>query len=124
MTFPLLILNYKITVMGEVKQPGTFNIPNEKVTLIQAIASAGDFSNYGNRKEIHIIREINGERKEIIVNLNDKSVFESEVYFLKQNDIIYVPALKSKTLMSNNQLVLPFVSFTSLLLTAINLILK
>lgn len=118
------ILNYKITVMGEVKQPGTFNIPNEKVTLIQAIASAGDFSNYGNRREIHIIREINGERKEIIVNLNDKSIFQSDVYFLKQNDIIYVPALKSKTLMSNNQLVLPFVSFTSLLLTALNLILK
>ena len=118
------ILNFKITIMGEVKQPGTINIPNEKVTLIQAIATAGDFTNYGNKKNIHVIREVNGERKEFIVNMNDKSVFQSDVYFLKQNDIIYVPALKSKTLMSNNQLVLPFVSFTSLILTALNLILK
>jgi polysaccharide export outer membrane protein len=111
------ILNFKITIMGEIKQPGTINIPNEKVTLIQAIATAGDFTNYGNKKEIYVIREVNGERK-------DKSIFQSEVYFLKQNDIIYVPALKSKALMSNNQLILPFVSFTSLLLTALNLILK
>ena len=118
------ILNFKITIMGEIKQPGTINIPNEKVSLIQAIATAGDFTNYGNKKEIHVIREVNGERKEFIVNLNDKSIFQSEVYFLKQNDIIYVPALKSKALMSNNQLILPFVSFTSLLLTALNLILK
>jgi polysaccharide export outer membrane protein len=118
------ILNFKITIMGEIKQPGTINIPNEKVTLIQAIATAGDFTNYGNKKQIYVIREINGQRKEFIVNLNDKSIFQSEVYFLKQNDIIYVPALKSKALMSNNQLILPFVSFTSLLLTALNLILK
>jgi polysaccharide export outer membrane protein len=118
------ILNFKITIMGEIKQPGTINIPNEKVSLIQAIATAGDFTNYGNKKEIHVIREVNGERKEFIVNLNDKSIFQSEVYFLKQNDIIYVPALKSKAFMSNNQLILPFVSFTSLLLTALNLILK
>ncbi len=118
------ILNFKITIIGEVKQPGTINIPNEKVSLIQAIATAGDFTNFGNKKDVHVIREVNGERKEFIVNMNDKSIFQSEVYFLKQNDIIYVPALKSKTFMSNNQLILPFVSFTSLLLTALNLILK
>ncbi|MFM7683469.1 MAG: polysaccharide biosynthesis/export family protein, partial [Bacteroidota bacterium] len=118
------ILNFKITVLGEVKQPATINIPNEKVSLIQAIATAGDFTNFGNKKEVHVIREVNGERKEFIVNMTDKSIFQSEVYFLKQNDIVYIPALKSKTFMSNNQLILPFVSFTSLLLTALNLILK
>lgn len=118
------IQNFKITIMGEVKQPGTINIPNEKVTLIQAIATAGDFTNFGNKKEIHVIREIRGERKEYVINMNDKSIFESEAYFLKQNDIIYIPTLKSKAMMANNQLVLPFVSFTSLLLSALNLILK
>jgi polysaccharide export outer membrane protein len=118
------LLNFKITVLGEVKQAGTFNVPNEKINLIQAIATAGDFTNYGNKKEIRILREIKGQRKEFIVNLNDKSIFSSEAFFLKQNDIVYIPPLKSKVFAANNQLALPIVSFASLVLSALNLILK
>ncbi len=118
------LLNFKISVLGEVKQPGTYNIPNERVTLLQALATCGEFTNFSKKDEIHVIREINGERKEYVVNLNDKSVFNQDVYYLKQNDIVYVPQLKSKIYSVNNQLVLPLVSFTSLVLTALNLILK
>lgn len=118
------LLNFKISVLGEVKQPGTYNIPNERVTLLQALATCGEFTNFSKKDEIHVIREINGERNEYVVNLNDKSVFSQEVYYLKQNDIVYVPQLKSKIYSVNNQLVLPLVSFTSLVLTALNLILK
>lgn len=118
------LLNFKISVLGEVKQPGTYNIPNERVTILQALATCGEFTNFSKKDEIHVIREINGERKEYVVNLNDKSVFNQDVYYLKQNDIVYVPQLKSKIYSLNNQLVLPLVSFTSLVLTALNLILK
>ncbi len=118
------LLNFKISVLGEVKQPGTYNIPNERVTILQALATCGEFTSFSKKNEIHVIREINGERKEYVVNLNDKSIFNEDVYFLKQNDIVYVPQLKSKIFTLNNQLVLPFVSFTSLILTALNLILK
>ena len=118
------LLNFKITVLGEVKQAGTFNVPNEKINLIQAIATAGDFTNYSDKKEIRVLREIKGQRKEFIVNLNDKSIFSSEAFFLKQNDIIYIPPLKAKVFAANNQLSLPIVSFVSLVLTALNLILK
>lgn len=118
------LLNFKITVLGEVKQAGTFNVPNEKINLIQAIATAGDFTNYSDKKEIRVLREIKGQRKEFIVNLNDKSIFSSEAFFLKQNDIIYIPPLKAKVFAANNQLALPIVSFVSLVLTALNLILK
>ena len=116
------LLNFKVTIIGEVSKPGAYNIPNEKIDLIQAIAIAGSFTNYSKKNEIHLIREINGERIESIINLNDKSVFNSPSFFLKQNDIIYVPQLKSKTFSVNNQIILPFVSFASLILTAINLI--
>lgn len=125
--FPVVqvnLLNFKISVLGEVKQAGTYNIPNERISIIQAIAIAGDFTNYSNKKEIHVLRETNGTRKEIIVNLNDKSVFSSEAYFLKQNDIVYIQPVKSKVFATNNQLALPIVSFASLILTALNLILK
>ncbi len=118
------LLNFKITILGEVSKPGAYNIPNEKIDIIQAIAVSGAFTNYSKKNEIHLIREINGERKEFIINLNDKSVFNSPSFFLKQNDIIYVPQLKSKTFSVNNQIILPFVSFASLILTAINLITK
>jgi polysaccharide export outer membrane protein len=118
------LLNFKITVLGEVKQAGTYNVPNEKINLIQAIATAGDFTNYSDKKEIRVLREIKGQRKEFIVNLNDKSIFSSEAFFLKQNDIIYIAPLKAKVFAANNQLALPIVSFVSLVLTALNLILK
>lgn len=118
------LLNFKITIVGEVNNPGAYNIPNEKIDIIQAIAISGSFTNYSKKSEIHLIREINGKRNEFIINLNDKSVFNSPIFFLKQNDIIYVPQLKSKTFSVNNQIILPFVSFASLILTAINLIIK
>ena len=118
------LLNFKVTVLGEVKQTGTFNIPNERVTILQAIATAGEFTNYSKRDEVHVIRESNGKKEEFIIDLTDKSVFNSKAFFLKQNDIIYIPQLKSKSYSINNQLILPFVSFASLILTALNLILK
>lgn len=116
------LLNFKVSVLGEVNKPGTYNIPNEKVNLIQAISIAGAFTNYSKINEVHVIREINGIRNEFIIDLNDKSVFNSKAFFLKQNDVIYIPQLKSKTFSMNNQVILPFVSFASLILTAINLI--
>ena len=118
------LLNFKITVVGEVNNAGTFNIPNERINIFQAISLAGDLTNFSNRNQVHLVREINKERKEYILDMTSKEVFNSEVFFLKQNDIIYVPQKKSKSVITFNQFVLPFVSVTSLILTAINLIIN
>lgn len=89
--------NFKITVLGEVNNPGPFTIHNEQITLIEAIGLAGDLSIKGKRTNITVIREV--DNKQIIhkVDLTSKDVFNSPVYYLAQNDIIYVEPNMSKT---------------------------
>jgi polysaccharide export outer membrane protein len=90
------LLNYKVTVLGEVKQPSTYSIPSERITVVDAIGMAGDLTIYGKRENVLLIREEKGERKFIRLNLNSSNVFQSPYYYLKQNDIIYVEPNKSK----------------------------
>ena len=90
------LLNYKVTVLGEVVHPSTYSIPSERLTVVDAIGMAGDLTIYGKRENVLLIREEKGERKFIRLNLNSSDVFESPYYYLKQNDIIYVEPNKSK----------------------------
>ena len=90
------LLNYKVTVLGEVLRPATYSIPSERVTIVDAIGMAGDLTIYGKRENVLLIREENGERKFIRLNLNSSNIFESPYYYLKQNDIIYVEPNKAK----------------------------
>jgi len=89
-------LNYKITVLGEVGRQGTFNIPDGKVTLIDAIGLAGDLPFTARRDNITIIREKNGKREFGKINMLSKNAFSSPYYVLQQNDIIYVEPTKDK----------------------------
>lgn len=84
------ILNFRVTVLGDVRAPGTFNIPNDKLTLIEALGIAGDMNISAVRKNVLIIREEAGERKAYRIDLTSKNAFQSPAYFLKQNDIIYI----------------------------------
>lgn len=89
------IINFKVTVIGEVKMPGVYRIEDERVTLPEAIALAGDFTEDGSRTEVIVIREENGIRKVSRIDYTATEVFASPFYFLKQNDIVYVePSLK------------------------------
>jgi polysaccharide export outer membrane protein len=89
------IINFKVTVIGEVKMPGVFRIKDERVTLPEAIALAGDFTEDGKRSEVTVIREVDGVRKVARIDFTKSDVFTSPFYFLKQNDIVYVePSLK------------------------------
>ena len=90
------LLNYKITVLGEVLRPSAYSIPSERVTVVDAIGMAGDLTIYGKRENVLLIREENGQRKFIRLNLNSSNIFESSYYYLKQNDIIYVEPNKQK----------------------------
>ena len=90
------ILNFKITVLGEVKTPGTFIIPNERITLPQALGYAGDMSLNGIRKNVLVVRDADGKKTETRVDLTSKKLFVSPVYYLNQNDVVYVEPNRAK----------------------------
>lgn len=84
------IMNFRVTVLGDVQRPGTFTVQNERITLPEALGLAGDMTIQGKRKNVKIIRDEEGVQKEYIINLTNKELFSSPVYFLQQNDIVYV----------------------------------
>lgn len=95
-TILIRILNYKITVLGEVRNPGTFTIPNERITLLEAIGIAGDLQITGVRKNVLVIRDSEGKKTETRVDLTTNELFSSPVYYLQQNDVVYVEPNRAK----------------------------
>lgn len=91
------MVNYKISVIGEVTRPGTFTISNEKVNLLEALAMAGDMTVYGMRDNVKLIREdANGKQNIITLDMNKAETILSPYYYLQQNDIVYVTPNKTK----------------------------
>lgn len=89
------IQNFKVTVLGEVNNPGVIELADDRVTLPQAIGQAGDFSEDGKRTDVMVIREENGKQVVARIDFTSTDFFNSPYYFLKQNDIVYVePSLK------------------------------
>ncbi|MBS1751536.1 MAG: polysaccharide biosynthesis/export family protein [Bacteroidetes bacterium] len=84
------IINFKITVMGEVRNPTVFSVPSEKISILEALGMAGDLTVYAKRDNILLIREVNGEKMVRRLDLNSKNLLESPYYYLKSNDVIYV----------------------------------
>lgn len=82
--------NFKVIVLGEVNSPGFQIVENERITILEAIALAGDLSINGKRKNVTLIREENGKRTFTKIDLTKKSLFDSEYFYLAQNDVIYV----------------------------------
>lgn len=92
------MINYKISVLGEVARPGMFTVANEKINILEALAQAGDLTIYGVRDRIKLIREDATGKKEIhVLNLNDANIINSPYYYLQQNDIVYVEPNKVKS---------------------------
>lgn len=90
------IRNFKVTVLGEVQNPGVYTIPNEKITLVEALGLAGDMTIFARRVNVLVIREETGQRKFVKLDLTSKAFFESEYYYLHSNDILYVEPGKGK----------------------------
>jgi polysaccharide export outer membrane protein len=88
-------LNYKITVLGEVNRPGTYTATNERITLIEALGLAGDLTIYGERENVLVIHDYDGKKTYTRVNLKSQELFESPVYYLAQNDVVYVEPNKT-----------------------------
>lgn len=117
------IANYKVSVMGDVQRPGSYTIPNERITILEAIALAGDLNISAERENILVQREEDGKKVEYTVNLLSKDVFTSPVYYLQQNDVVYVKPnyarIQSASANSNTSL---FISISGLLITIVSLL--
>ncbi len=89
-TVQVRFANFKITVIGEVVRPATYTIPNERVSVVDAIGYAGDLTIYGKRENILLIRDSLGSKQFVRLNLNSTDIFKSPYFYLRQNDVIYV----------------------------------
>ncbi|GAB3747430.1 polysaccharide biosynthesis/export family protein [Spirosoma pomorum] len=83
-------LNFRISVLGEVQRPSLFTIPNEQITLPEALALAGDLTVYGQRNNILVIREEGGQKTFARLDLTKRDLFSSPYYYLHPNDIVYI----------------------------------
>ena len=94
-------VNFRVTVLGEVNNPTVVPVPNEKISLLEAIGLAGDLTIYAKRDNVMILREENDKKIIKRLNLNSSELFSSPYYYLKSNDIIYVEPNKAKVASSS-----------------------
>ena len=119
------IINFQVTILGEVARPGTYTIPDERVSLSKALGLAGDLTIYGRRDNVLIIRET-GETKEYkYVNLTDSELLNSPYYYLQQNDVVYVePNNAQMQAASYNRNASVYISIASVLISLIIVIIR
>jgi polysaccharide export outer membrane protein len=118
-TYMYVRLNsFPINVIGEVNKPGLINVQNDRINIIQALSMAGDLTQYGNKKQVMILRKENEKMKIYEFDLTDLNIVNSDAYYLKSNDIIYAKPLRAK----NASAILPFASLGLTLLNTVLII--
>ncbi len=115
-------LNYRVSVLGEVKNPSVLTIPNEKVTILEALGLAGDLTIYARRDNVLLIRNEDGIKKTRRIDLTSGEIFTSPYYYLRSNDVIYVQPNKSKVASSGRatQWLPVIISALSLVIVVLN----
>ena len=119
----ITVRNFRVTVLGEVKSPGSYTIDNDRITLLEALGLAGDLTINGVRNNILVVREQNGEKEEFRVDITQRDALNSPAFYLAQNDVIYVEPNKAKLHSSKytaNYSV--FISVASLLITVVSVV--
>jgi polysaccharide biosynthesis/export protein len=114
------IVNFKVTVQGEVQKPGSFNIASERITLPEALSMAGDLTIYGKRDNIIVIREVDGKKMFQKIDITKSDFINSPYYYLAQNDLIYVEPNNAKSNSSTfNQNTSVWIAIASLVSSAV-----
>lgn len=96
------LLNFKITILGEVNSPGVYQISDERITIVEAIGLAKDLNIRGKRENVTVVRENEDGKIYHKLDMTSKNIFESPIYYLKQNDIVYVEPNKAQIKSSKN----------------------
>ena len=111
--------NFTVTILGAVNQPGTYPVSGEQITILEALGLAGDLSIQGVRENVLVIRDFNGTKVYTRIDLTSKSMVKSPVFYLTQNDVLYVEPNKSAIRSSSiNQNTAVSISIASLLITS------
>lgn len=118
------MINFRFTILGEAKQEGTVVLPNNRVNYIEAIGLAGGLTDYADKKNIKLIRQVNGKAEVRYLNLLDEEFINKPEYFVYQNDVLIVPALKQRPYQTyfgkNLSLVISSLSLLLITITLIN----
>lgn len=125
-TVNVRMLNYCVSVMGEVTKPSVYTIPNERITLPEVLSLAGDLTIFARRDNVLVIREVDGKREFARVDLTKRDVFNSPYYYLHPNDVVYVEPGKGKKTTTDRavQLAPTIISGVSLLTVLLSIIFK
>ncbi len=103
-------LNFKVSVLGEVARPGVFSIPNERISVMEALGLAGDITIYGKKENVLLIRDNDkGEREVKRLNMNSQEFLSTPEYYLKSNDVVYVEPIKNRVTRERNAQILPII---------------
>ena len=119
-------LNFRVTVLGEVGNPTVITVPNEKISLLEAIGLAGDLTIYGKRENVLLIREEEGKKIVRRIDLNNPATLTSAFYYLKSNDVVYVEPNRNKIASVSNfrQLLPAFIAALSVLVVVADRLIK
>jgi polysaccharide export outer membrane protein len=111
-TLGVYLSNFRIVVNGEVKSPGTLTLESNRVSIIEAISRAGDFTSYSKRDSVMVIRETGDQRTFGYINFNSSEMFNSPYFYLKQNDVVYIRPEKRilGTIRTPQDKLIPYVS--------------
>lgn len=116
-------VNFKFTILGEVNKPSVFNAPNEKISILEALGLAGDLTSYGRRDSVMIIREVEQNRKIGWVDLRKTDIFNSEYFYLRQNDVLVVHPTRNKAAL-NDQVVVRNITLGASVISTIAIIIS
>ncbi len=91
------LVNFRVSVLGEVRDPGVKDVYDHRISILEAIARSGDLTVYGNRKKVMLVREIGGNKEVITLDLTNRELLSSPYFYLQNNDVLYVPAMDAKS---------------------------
>ncbi|HEY8397248.1 MAG TPA: polysaccharide biosynthesis/export family protein [Flavihumibacter sp.] len=117
--------NSRITVMGEVLKPGVIEVPDQKISILDAIGLSGDLTNFARRDNVLVVREVDGKRTAARLDLRSADIYSSPYFYLQQNDLVYIepnrkkPTGNEQVLMRNITIASSLVSVVALIVTLI-----
>ncbi|HWJ92648.1 MAG TPA: polysaccharide biosynthesis/export family protein [Flavisolibacter sp.] len=117
-------LNYRVTVLGEVRSPSTFTIPTERITILEALGLSGDITEFGRKDNLKVMREVNGQREIGTIDLTSKEMFNSPYYYLQQNDVVFVEQTGRRIRQQEQQSLLQQIGIVTTIITAVALVLN